>query len=120
VPITLRNALLLVALPDWLLHVDALFTVCSAGLKENNSLFLPGHYNRSEMVCLAGFICVHTDHETIVQEAMDVWSLGVMMFELLTGQPALRMTEGKDKVRHAAPIPCIFDTAAHPPAPHKP
>lgn len=30
---------------------------------------------------------------------MDVWSLGVMAFELLTGKPALAMNEGKDKVR---------------------
>jgi hypothetical protein len=28
-----------------------------------------------------------------------VWSLGVMAFELLTGSPALRLTEGRDKVR---------------------
>ena len=34
-----------------------------------------------------------------VQEALDVWSLGVMAFELLTGDPALLMHEGKDKVR---------------------
>jgi serine/threonine protein kinase len=34
----------------------------------------------------------------IVQEALDVWSLGVMAFELLTGKPALHMTEGKDTV----------------------
>lgn len=33
-----------------------------------------------------------------VQEALDVWSLGVMAFELLTGKAALLMHEGKDKV----------------------
>ena len=33
----------------------------------------------------------------VLQEAVDVWSLGVIAFELLTGQPALRMHEGKDK-----------------------
>lgn len=34
-----------------------------------------------------------------LQEAQDVWSLGVMAFELLTGKRALRMSEGGDKVR---------------------
>lgn len=29
---------------------------------------------------------------------MDVWSLGVMAFELLTGRPAVSMVEGKGKV----------------------
>jgi serine/threonine protein kinase len=33
-----------------------------------------------------------------VQEAVDVWSLGVMAFELLTGTRALCMLEGEDKV----------------------
>lgn len=33
-----------------------------------------------------------------MQEALDAWSLGVMAFELLTGKPALRMTEGKEQV----------------------
>jgi hypothetical protein len=31
-----------------------------------------------------------------------VWSLGVMAFELLTGKPALRMTEGKETVRSSS------------------
>jgi hypothetical protein len=34
----------------------------------------------------------------LVQESQDAWSLGVMAFELLTGQPALRMREGKEYV----------------------
>ena len=39
-----------------------------------------------------------------VQEALDVWSLGVMAFELLTGKPALRMHEGKDQVCCLFPV----------------
>ena len=34
----------------------------------------------------------------MLQEAQDVWSLGVMAFELLTGDPALLMHAGRDKV----------------------
>jgi serine/threonine protein kinase len=33
-----------------------------------------------------------------MQEAVDVWSLGVMAFELLIGNPAFCMFGGKDKV----------------------
>lgn len=34
-----------------------------------------------------------------LQEALDVWSLGVMAFELLTGTGALPMNEGSERVR---------------------
>ena len=37
---------------------------------------------------------------SVLQEAVDVWSLLVMSFELLVGQPALRMHEGEEKVRN--------------------
>ena len=33
-----------------------------------------------------------------IQESLDLWSLGVMIFELFTGEPAIQMLEGKDKV----------------------
>ena len=42
----------------------------------------------------------------VFQEAVDVWSGGVMAFELLTSSPAVSMLEGKDKVRYI----CIADT----------
>ena len=35
----------------------------------------------------------------LLQEAQDVWSLGVMAFELLTGQAAVLMLHGKERVR---------------------
>jgi serine/threonine protein kinase len=35
----------------------------------------------------------------IAHEALDVWSLGVMAFELLTGEPAFRMLHGKEQAR---------------------
>jgi serine/threonine protein kinase len=48
-----------------------------------------------------------------VQEALDVWSLGVMAFELLTGEPALHMIEGKDTVRNFSTSPCLnLETAS--------
>ena len=34
-----------------------------------------------------------------LQESMDVWALGVLAFELLTGHTALKVHEGKEKVR---------------------
>ena len=39
------------------------------------------------------------------QESLDVWSLGVMVFELFTGEPAIQMLEGKDKVVPPPPFP---------------
>jgi serine/threonine protein kinase len=42
-----------------------------------------------------------------IQEALDVWSLGVMAFELLTGKPALNMFEAKDNVR-TLPVQLFF------------
>jgi serine/threonine protein kinase len=42
-----------------------------------------------------------------MQEALDVWSLGVMAFELLTGKPALNMFEAKDNVR-TLPLQLFF------------
>jgi serine/threonine protein kinase len=43
----------------------------------------------------------------VVKEALDVWSLGVMAFELLTGKPALSMFEARDSVR-TLPVQLIF------------
>ena len=37
-----------------------------------------------------------------LQEALDVWSLGVIAFELLTGKPAFEHYKGKDLVRTPA------------------
>jgi hypothetical protein len=38
------------------------------------------------------------DAHRCVQEALDAWSLGVVAFELLTGEPAVVMYEGRQKV----------------------
>jgi serine/threonine protein kinase len=35
----------------------------------------------------------------VVQESLDVWSLGVMAFELITGEPAFQIRQGKENVR---------------------
>ena len=35
-----------------------------------------------------------------VHEALDVWALGVMAFELFTGEPAFKLYNGANEVRH--------------------
>jgi serine/threonine protein kinase len=52
---------------------------------------------RIEMVVVCAFGKLKTE-VSFVQEAVDVWSLGVMAFELLTGKFAFNMLEGKNKV----------------------
>lgn len=42
------------------------------------------------------------------QEAVDVWALGVLAFELLTGHTALRVHEGKEKVRTLCCCTCAL------------
>lgn len=43
-----------------------------------------------------------------VQEAVDVWSLGVVAFELLTGKPAFSMAGGKDQACISSAIFFMF------------
>jgi serine/threonine protein kinase len=52
-----------------------------------------------------GIWVIFCDSVSAVQEAVDVWSLGVMAFELFTGKPAHRMPmlEERDKRKEKVP-----------------
>jgi hypothetical protein len=54
-----------------------------------------------------------SENGSALQEALDVWSLGDIAFELLSGQPALRMTEGKDEVRTEFRLHSCITTACN-------
>lgn len=43
---------------------------------------------------------------SFVQEGLDVWSLGVMAFELLTGERAIKIHKGKEEVRSSSDGQC--------------
>jgi serine/threonine protein kinase len=45
----------------------------------------------------------------LVNEAVDAWSLGVVSFELLTGEPAAKMWVGKEKVWRIFLFPCTYN-----------
>jgi serine/threonine protein kinase len=49
----------------------------------------------------------------VTREALDVWSLGVMAFELLTGEPAFKMLNGKEKARTFSLLHNALHNALH-------
>jgi serine/threonine protein kinase len=52
-------------------------------------------YAAPEVIC-----ALRTGQATMIaHESLDVWSLGVMAFELLTGEPVFKMLHGKEKAR---------------------
>jgi serine/threonine protein kinase len=47
------------------------------------------------------------DSASAVQKAVDVWSLGVMAFELFTGKPALLMPMLEERDKEEAKVPAM-------------